>query len=54
MTFDTIRLSTKRLVSKGRWDIDPIVASRSEVSAYGTASLAAVRLGLVDMGWLIE
>ena len=39
---------------KERWGIDPIVASRSEVSAYGAASLAAVRLGLVDSSWLIR
>ena len=39
---------------KERWGIDPIVASRSEASAYGAASLAAVRLGLVDSSWLIR
>ena len=39
---------------KERWRLDPIVASRSEVAAYGAASLAAVRLGLVDSSWLIR
>ena len=37
-----------------QWKIDPIVASRREAAAYGAACLAAVHLGLADLGWVID
>ena len=35
-----------------RWQLEPIVAAPREVAAYGAASLAGVRLGLVKPSWL--
>ena len=35
-----------------RWQLEPIVTAPREVAAYGAASLAGVRLGLVHPSWL--
>ena len=35
-----------------RWQLEPIVGAPREVAAYGAASLAGIRLGLVNPSWL--
>ena len=37
-----------------RWKVDPIIASRREVAVYGAACLAAIRLGLAQLNWVID